>query len=177
MRNRIPSEVVASVLAATTVILSLPPTNLPPWAVFVSWAGTFAAGGPTKAFFKRIYPVMPLGSTTAMVIVLVEKWTSPVFPGNWNIAGQMIIIFVLNGLMLMLARRKFWSFAPGMFFGFSSYFATYFGGWGPIAHNPYSAWIAVMIMNAIGPLYAWLNVKLTFPVASTSTAAESVEQG
>ena len=43
MKKRIPAEVVASVLASTTVILSLPPFNLPPWAIFISWAGTFAA--------------------------------------------------------------------------------------------------------------------------------------
>lgn len=142
----------------------------------MSWAGTFAAGGPTKALFKRIYPTMPIGSTTALIIVLFFKWTTPIFPGHWDILGEMLIIFVFNGLQLYLARAKLFSFAPGMFFGFSSYFATYFGGWGPIAHNPFSAWIAVMIMNAIGPLYAWLNVKLSFPVAvrsvQTDVAAE-----
>ena len=47
--KRLPAEVVASLLAATTVFISLPPYHLPPWAIFVSWAGTFAAGGPTPA--------------------------------------------------------------------------------------------------------------------------------
>lgn len=176
MRNRIPSEIVASVLAATTVLLALPPTNLPPWAVFVSWAGTFAAGGPKKELFKRIYPAMPIGSTTALIIVLCFKWTAAWFPGHWDILGQMLIIFVFNGLQLYLARTKLLQFAPGMFFGFSSFFATYFGGWGPVAHNPFSAWIAVMIMNAIGPLYAWLNVKLSFPTPITTPSVSDPAQ-
>lgn len=176
MRNRIPSEIVASVLAATTVILSLPPTNFPPWAVFVSWAGTFAAGGPKKDIFKKIYPAMPIGSAYALIIVLFFKWTSAWFPGHWDILGQMLIIFVFNSLLMYTGRTKLFQFVPGMFFGFSSYFATYFGGWGPIAHNPFSAWIAVIIMNAVGPLYAWLNVKLSFPVAVKGSENEEAAQ-
>lgn len=176
MRNRIPSEIVASVLAATTVLLSLPPTNFPPWAVFVSWAGTFAAGGPKKEVFKKIYPAMPVGSTYALIIVLFFGWTAKWFPGHWEILGQMLIIFVFNSLLMYTGRTKLFQFVPGMFFGFSSFFATDFGGWGPVAHNPWAAWIAVMIMNAIGPLYAWLNIKLSFPVKTDTQAAEAVEQ-
>jgi len=41
--KKLPVEIVASLLAATTVFT---PSHLPPWAIFVSWAGTFAAGGP-----------------------------------------------------------------------------------------------------------------------------------
>ena len=164
MRNRIPAEVVASVLAATTVILSLPPTNLPPWAIFVTWAGTFAAGGPTKENLKKIWPVMPLGSFVAMIIVLLFQWTAPYFPGNAGIVSQMVIIFVLNASMMLLGRTNLFQFVPGMFFGFASFFATFFGGWGPVAHNPFSAFVAVVVMNFLGPIYAWLNVKLSFPV-------------
>lgn len=176
MRNRIPSEIVASVLAATTVILSLPPTNFPPWAVFIGWAGTFAAGGPNREVFKKIYPTMPVGSTYALIIVLFFKWTTPWFPGHWDIVGQMLIIFVFNSLLMYTGRTKLFQFVPGMFFGFASFFATDFGGFGPVAHNPFAAWIAVMIMNAIGPLYAWLNVKLSFPVASAAKTADAVEE-
>lgn len=164
MKDRIPHEIVASVLAATTVILSLPPTNLPPWAVFITWAGTFAAGGPTKENLKKLWLVMPLGSLTAMIIVLVIQTTAPLFPGNWSILGQMIIIFVFNALMMSLGRTKLFHFVPGMFFGFASYFATYFGGWGPTKGNLIAAFIAVVIMNFLGPIYAWLTVKLSFPV-------------
>ena len=68
MIRRLPAEMVASLLAATTVVISLPPFNLPPWAVFVSWAGTFAAGGPKLDVLRRIWLAMPVGSTYAMII-------------------------------------------------------------------------------------------------------------
>lgn len=165
MRDRIPKEVVASVLASTTVILSLPPTNLPPWAVFIGWAGTFAAGGANKEVFKKIWPAMPLGSLTAMIIVFVkDDWLSPMLPGHWDILGEMATIFVFNCLMMLLGRTRWFPFVPGMFFGFASFFATFYGGWGPVEDNLWAAWIAVVIMNAIGPIYAWLNGALAFPV-------------
>lgn len=164
MKKRIPAEVVASVLASTTVILSLPPTNLPPWAIFISWAGTFAAGGPSKETLRKIWPVMPLGSFVAMIIVLLFQLTAPYFPGHSVILSHMIIIFVLNASMMLLGRTRLFQFVPGMFFGFASFFATFYGGWGPVAHNPFSAFVAVVIMNFLGPIYAWLNVKLEFPV-------------
>jgi hypothetical protein len=50
-----------------------------------------------------------------------------------------------------------------MFFGFASYFATFYGGFGPNPHSPAAALGAVILMNALGPLYAWLNVKLAAP--------------
>jgi hypothetical protein len=65
-----PAEIVASLLAATTVLISVPPYHLPPWAIFIGWAGTFAMGGPTKENLKRIWLVMPIGSITAFLIVL-----------------------------------------------------------------------------------------------------------
>ena len=43
------------------------------------------------------------------------------------------------------------------------YFATFYGGFGPVAHDPVVALGAVVLMNALGPLYAWLNVKLAAP--------------
>lgn len=53
------------------------------------------------------------------------------------------------------------SFIPGMFFGFASYFATVFGGFGPIPHDPFAAFIAVVIMNALGPVYAWITANFS----------------
>ncbi len=165
MHDRIPKEVVASILASTTVILSLPPTNLPPWAIFIGWAGTFAAGGPHKDVFKKLWPAMPLGSFTALIIVFVkDDLLSPMLPGHWDIAGEMATIFFFNCLMMLLGRTRFFPFVPGMFFGFASFFATFYGGWGPVENNLWAAFVAVIIMNALGPIYAWLNEKLAFPV-------------
>ncbi|GKV70319.1 hypothetical protein NCCP2716_28170 [Sporosarcina sp. NCCP-2716] len=166
MRDRIPLEVVSSVLAATSVLLALPPLNLPPWALFIGWAGTMASGGPKKEVMTKIWKTMPIGSFTALLIVLVkDDWLGPMLPGHWPIAGEMATIFVFNCGMMLLGRTKWSLFVPGMFLGFASFFATYYGGWGPVTHNVWAAFIAVVIMNALGPVYAWLNAKLAFPVA------------
>src|ERR1700685_2730260 len=117
--RKLPTEVVASLLAATTVLISLPPCYLPPWAIFISWAGTFAMGGPTKVNLKRIWPVMPVGSLAAFLIVLGFNAAGRHFSGGSFIAAQMVILFCLNAGMMLLGRRRRLSFVPGMFFGFA----------------------------------------------------------
>ena len=62
-----PAEIVASALAVTTMFI---PHHLPPWAIFIGWAGTFAAGGPKPEVLRRIWPTMALGSVVACMIVL-----------------------------------------------------------------------------------------------------------
>lgn len=176
MKSRaLPAEIVASLLAVTTVIIALPPFNLPPWAIFIGWAGTFAAGGPTPAVMRKIWPVMPLGSTTALLIVLGFEQASHVFTGAAFIVAQMVVLFVLNTAQLYLARVPVFAFAPGMFFGFASYFATFYGGFGPTPHNPWAAWIAVVLMNALGPVYAYLNVRWSTP--QTAAEVEGLTKG
>ncbi len=153
-----PAEVVASLLAVSTIFISMPPYHLPPWAIFISWAGTFAMGGPSKENLKRIWPVMPLGSLTALLIVLAGNEASKHYAGNDAILAQCVILFCLNGGMMLLARFiPAFGFIPGMFFGFASYFATLFGGFGPVPHDPVAALVAVVLMNALGPVYAWMT--------------------
>jgi hypothetical protein len=161
--RKLPTEIVASLLAATTVLISLPPYHLPPWAIFISWAGTFAMGGPSKENLKRIWVVMPIGSTAAFLIVLGFSFASQLFSGTSFIIAQMVILFCLNAGMMLLARLPELAFIPGMFFGFASYFATMFGGFGPVPHNPLAALIAVVLMNGLGPFYAWLNARFAAP--------------
>lgn len=162
----LPSEFAASVLAITTVPLSLPPTHLPPWAVFISWAGTFAAGGPKPEILRKLAPVQVLGSFVAMLIVLCFGQLDDLglAAGFQTVVGEMVVLFILNSAMIFVGRVvPALSFVPGMFFGFASYFATYFGGFGLEANNAFHALWAAIVMNAIGLLYAWLNVKLTRP--------------
>ena len=73
------------------------------------------------------------------------------------------LLTAMLATMMCIARVPFFGFIPGMFFGFASYFATLFGGFGPAPHDPYMAWLAVVPMNALGPVYAWLGVKLSRP--------------
>lgn len=161
--KKFPPEIVASGLAATTVLISLPPYNLPPWAIFISWAAVFAMGGPTPQNLRKIWPVMPIGSFFAFLIVLGFTAASKVFTGGAFIVSQMVILFCLNALMMSLARLPGLGFIPGMFFGFASYFATMFGGFGPVPHNPVAALVAVILMNALGPAYGWVKEHYSTP--------------
>src|SRR5438046_3090687 len=129
MKSRLPpAEIVASLLAATTVLISLPPLNLLPWAIFISWAGTFAAGGPSASVLQRIWLAMPVGSTFAMLIAIAFEQASHHYVGTVLVIAQMTILFVLNTGLLCMARISLFAFIPGMFFGFASYFATLFDG-------------------------------------------------
>jgi hypothetical protein len=161
----LPREFAASVLAITTVPLSLPPTHLPPWAVFISWAGTFASGGPKPEVLRKLAPTQPVGSFVAMLIVLCFTAAADVVPdGAPMVFAEMGILFVLNSAMIFLARVvPALSFVPGMFFGFASYFATYFGGFGLHPQDAFASLWAAVAMNALGVLYAWLQPQLTRP--------------
>jgi hypothetical protein len=75
-----------------------------------------------------------------------------------------VILFCLNAGMIMMARFPVISFVPGMFFGFASFFATYFGGFGWDPVNPWVAWVCVIAMLVLGPVYAWLAEWLVKPL-------------
>ena len=163
--SKLPGEIVASALAVTTVLISLPPYHFPPWAIFIGWAATYAMGGPSVQNMRRIWPVMPIGSLFAFAIVLGFQEASKHFAGASFIVSQMVILFCLNATMMLMSRLPGLGFTPGMFFGFASYFATMFGGFGPVPHDPVWALLAVLPMNALGPVYAWLKHRYSAPEA------------
>jgi hypothetical protein len=155
-----PAEIVASALAVTTVFIGMPPWNLPPWAIFIAWAGTFAAGGPTLPIMRKLWITMPIGAVTAFLIVLGFQWAGSAFAGAAALFAQCAILFCLNGAMMSLGRIPAIGFVPGMFFGFACFFATMFGGFGPDPKNPVMALAACVAMNCLGPIYAWLTARL-----------------
>jgi hypothetical protein len=101
-----------------------------------------------------------------MLIALAFEQASRHYSGPALVIARMTILFLLNTCLMCTARLPMFSFIPGMFFGFASYFATLFGGFGPVPHNPYIAWLAVVPMNALGPVYAWLTQKLSRAASS-----------
>lgn len=165
MRDRIPHEIVASVLAGLTAFIGGTALNLPPWAIFIGWAGTFLAGGPSLQAARKLWLAMPAGSAFALVIVLIDQHAGTAFGGS-RIAGDAVlalIILVVNSALMYTGRTRLFSLVPGMFFGFASYFATFFGGFGFAKGNIWAAWVSVVAMNALGPVFAYLSVKLAFP--------------
>lgn len=158
----LPSELSASLLAITTVPISNAPPHFPPWAVFISWAGTFASGGPKRDVIRKIVPVQVLGSFTAMLIVLLFNAASHHWSGTSFTIAQMIILGALNSSMILVGRLvPALSYVPGMFFGFATFFATYYGGFGLHPHDAFESLWAAVAMNALGVAYAWLQPKLT----------------
>jgi hypothetical protein len=155
--NKLPAEIVASLLAVTTIFIAMTSFHFPPWAIFITWAATFAAGGPTPAVMKKFYPTMIIGGINACLIVVCFKIASQYFTGNAYLVAECVILFTLNAAMMSLGRIPLLAFIPGMFFGFASFFATYFGKFGPIPGDPYAALFASLAMNALGPIYAWIT--------------------
>ena len=70
-------------------------------------------------------------------------------------------------------RTKLFGLVPGMFLGFASFFATCFGGFGFDPGNAWAAWVSVVLMNALGPVFAYLSRRLTFARAETTGSAGS----
>ena len=156
----LPREFAASLLAITTVPISLGATHFPPWAVFVGWAGTYAAGGPKREVMRKMVPAMILGSVTAMVIVLLFNQAAKQWTGFQFTVAQMVILFIFNSAMVFVSRMvPMFGFLPACFFGFASYFATYFGGFGLHPQNAFDSLWAVVAMNALGVVYAWLQMR------------------
>lgn len=174
MLHKIPHEIVASILAATTAYIGSLTLHLPPWAIFIAWAGTYLAGGPKLAVMKRLWLAMPAGSTFALIIILILHNFGTALGESWfgMATMQALVILVVNTCLMYTGRLKPFSLIPGMFFGFASMFATAFGGFGPIPGNPWTAWISVIAMNFLGPIYAWLAEWLTTArVAKNAEAA------
>lgn len=156
--KKLPAEIVAPLLAASTLLI---PFHLPAWAIFFSWAATFAMGGPSGDNLKRIWITMPIGAFTAFLIVFGFEQASYHFTGNAFLVAQMVILFVLSVIMMRTSRIQYFNFTPGMFFGFATYFATYYGGFGWMPKNYFICLLATIAMNAVGPAFAWLVAKFS----------------
>ena len=92
-----PAEIVASALAVTTIFIAMLPWHLPPWAIFIAWAGTFAAGGPTLPIMRKFWITMPIGAVTAFLIVLGFQWANSAFRGSAAVVAHCVILFCLTG--------------------------------------------------------------------------------
>ena len=162
-KPRIPAEISASILAATTAFIGGGVLHLPVWAIFISWAATHLAGGPRLSIMKRLWVAMPAGSTFALIVILLDqKFGTILGEGYWATCGVLaVIIFLVNSALMYTGRTKLFSLVPGMFMGFASMFATTFGGFGPDPQNVFVCWIATMAMNFLGPIYSWIRVRVS----------------
>lgn len=176
VRLRVPNEIFSSVLAATTAFIGGNALNLPVWAIFIGWAATYLAGGPHRDTFRRLYPTMAAGATFALVIVLLDTALAPE-PGRLaQDAVLAVIILVVNTALMYAGRTRVLALIPGMFLGFASYFATMFGGFGVAPENPFGAWVSVLVMLALGPLFALVAHVVTAPREQSAPAPVSASR-
>ncbi|MFB7713626.1 DUF1097 domain-containing protein [Streptomyces sp. NPDC056105] len=168
MRERLSHEIVASVLAGLTAFIGGTALHLPPWAIFISWAAVFALGGPSWANARRLWCTMPAGSAFALIIVLIDQHVGTAFGDSQFARNALLalVIMVVNTVLMYTGRIKVFSLIPGMFLGFASYFATFFGGFGYKPGNIWAAWVCVVAMNALGPVFAYLSNRLMYPIFS-----------
>src|SRR3569833_3454712 len=100
--NKLPAEIVASLHAVTTIFITITAFHFPPRAIFITWAATFAAGGPTSAVMKKFYPTMAIGGFFACAIVVCFKIASQYFTGTAYLIAECVIQFTLNATMMLL---------------------------------------------------------------------------
>jgi Protein of unknown function (DUF1097) len=177
MKARIPTEYTGAFLAALTVLMAIPNVvkmpyeiNFPAWAVFITWAGYFAlgGGGPGKSLdvYKKMYPCILWGAFWGMVAGLGFLYLNPMVNGlGTTLLLDGIIIFLVNQPILWGgSMTRIFSTTPASFFGFATFFATYFGGFGFEANFIYAAFLSGVICNFLGPIWGYLQVYLSFPV-------------
>ncbi|WP_274383893.1 DUF1097 domain-containing protein [Saccharothrix deserti] len=175
MRFRLPHEVSASIVAMATVFLTMSPLNMPTWAIFIAWAGTFLLGDPSRANAVKMITATTTGAVYGVVAILLDQAIGTMFgAGTFGKTLALgVVIFVINGTLLATGRIPFFACIPGMFFGFASLFATYFGGFGFAVGNLAAAFVSAAAMCALGPLCAFLGLRLMFaPAAPEPERAE-----
>lgn len=174
MSLRLPHEVSASIVAGATVFLTMRPLDMPTWAIFITWAGIFLLGGPTRANVVKMITATTAGAGFGVAAVLLDRATGTMFGGSQldRTLALALLIFVVNGTLLTTGRIRAFSLIPGMFFGFASLFGTYFGGSGFHSGNLAAAFVSSAAMNALGPLCAYLGLKLMFAPRVPADACE-----
>lgn len=179
-KETVPTAITGAFLAGLTVLMTasivLPKPwaiLFPPWAVFITWAGYFAAGGGGKGqgmpTFKKMYVAILWGDIWGLFgglgIVFLVGSMSLSLPVSLLLDG--IVIFLVNQPILWGTR--YWGpikYTPAIFYGFATFFSTYFGGFGfypgPVNHYAtiVSAFITAYLANAVGPLFGYLQVRL-----------------
>lgn len=163
MKSRIPIELTVPVLAALSCLLMLVGVGIPVWAVFIGWAWYFALGA-TPAAFKQIYPVIIPGAVLAGLCF----WLIGFFPqfGITGMAATMLAVLITVILLMLMLRIPATSASLPAFNAYSTVFALYAipNGFPDLGISPIlSCVIWAIIANALGPIFGYLSIALTFP--------------
>jgi hypothetical protein len=170
-KETIPTAITGAFLAGLTALMTLGKVIphpfailFPPWAVFITWAGYFAAGGGGKgqglAVFKKMYIAILWGVIWGFAAGFAMTYWITGLPLWQTVALDGIVIFLVNQPILWGTR--YWNpiaYTPAIFYGFAIFFSTYFGGFGIEPGNIYSAFITAYLCALLGPLMGYLQVR------------------
>lgn len=181
MRERIPTAITGGILAAFTVFMSISGVlpapyalNFGAWGIFITWAGYFAAGGggpgKTRETVKKIYPCIIWGSFWGFVAGVLFTYINPSLADNLAglLAFDFVVIFLVNQPILWGSKYiKLLAYTPAHFYGFATFFATYFGLFGLMpgfgGAEVVVAWLSGLLMNLLGPIWGYLQVYFSLP--------------
>ncbi|WP_427005925.1 DUF1097 domain-containing protein [Pseudarthrobacter sp. H2] len=170
MRFRLPVEVSATLLAASTVFVGM--AGLPAWGIFLGWAATSLCGGPTGRVVAVLWRTLPLGAVFAVATAFLQGWLAGVFGPDVPVwASLLLAILVMNPGMLLLGRIRALSLIPGMFIGFSTVLATQAGHFGPVPGNIMWSAACGLAMNLVGLGVAWAATAMSGGRPATAPAA------
>ena len=82
MRLRLSLEISIGLLAALTLLFTLPPLNFPIFGIFVFWGGTFLLGSPNIEGVKKMVPPAILGTIFAVGTFLLFQAAAPLAGGR-----------------------------------------------------------------------------------------------
>lgn len=171
-KETIPTAITGAFLAGLTVLLVI--SNVvpapyaimfPPWGVFITWAGYFAAGGGGKGHglpvFKKMWFAILWGDIWGFAGAYLMNVVNPHAPNLYlMLFFDGIIIFLVNQPILWGTR--YWNpikYTPAIFYGFATFFSTYFGGFGFIPGNIYAAFVTAFLVNMLGLIFGYLQVR------------------
>lgn len=173
MKERIPTAFTGGFLAGITVLMAITgivpkpyAIMFPPWAVFITWAGYFAAGGGGKGqgmpVFKKMYWAILWGTIWGFAGAFAMNYVNP-------LANSLPMMLFYDGIIIFLVNQPIlWGtkyigpikYTPAIFYGFATFFSTYFGGFGFIPGNIYAAAITSFLANCLGPVFGYLQVRM-----------------
>ncbi len=178
MRLRLSLEISIALLAALSLLLTLPPLNFPIFGIFVFWGGAFLLGSPNLEGVKKMVPPAILGTIFAVATFLLFQAAAPLAGGSLlgGTLVNMVILFVVAALLVYCARIPAFSTIAAAFCSFAVFVGTAAGSYGLEPHGLFNFWLAATLMCCLGPLFAWASVALTRP-ASAVVVEETVIKG
>lgn len=179
MRLRLSLEFSIGILAALTLLLTLPPLNLPIFGIFVFWGAAFLLSSPNLEGVKKLLPPAILGTVFAVGTFLLFQLAAPLSGGNTLLGTlvNMVIFFAVVTLLVYCARIPIFSTIAAAFCSFAVLVATAAGSYGLQPHNLFNFWLAATLVCCLGPFFAWVSVILTRPATAPPIEKKIEEEG